>query len=338
MAEPTAADYRRLIVDARRQQLQLTRENVNRLAQTYDKAAQNVVAQLDNVPGYMLTAEGGVKQAYYRTLLLNIDRVLTDLWADYGKTLDVTLLDIAQNTADREAQVESLMTSSAAKDPRLIADMTRTQTLSSGATLTASFGRVAEDAVQAVTTRIYRDGLQLSQRLYQLDAGARTLVENTLIQGIAEQVSAKELADRLQTALSQAGRQTPKYNAMRIARTEINHAHREAHIRSVMNPDGVMKPYVLGVRWHLSLSHPEPDICDVWAAHDEGLGAGVYQPGSVPVDHPHGLCYVTTELRAFPGVRGPGMKPDVGAVPESQVAYYARQGDAPSAALIGAAT
>lgn len=337
MAEPTAADYRRLLVNARRQQLQMTRENVNRLAQTYDKAATSIVAQLDNIPGYMLTSGGGVKQAYYRTLLANMDRVLMDLWSDYGKLLDLSMLDIAQQTADREAQVQDLMTSSAAKDPRLLADMTRTQTLSDGVTLTASFGRVAEDAVQAVTTRVYRDGLQLSQRLYSLDAGARALVENTLLQGIAEQVSAKEMAERLQATLAQTGRQTPKYNAMRIARTEINNAHREAHIRSVMNPDGVTKPYILGVRYQLSLSHPEADICDVWAAHDEGLGAGVYQPGTVPVDHPHGLCYVTTELRAFPGVRGPGMKPDVGAVPESQVAYYAGQGDAPAAAAMGAA-
>ena len=56
-------------------------------------------------------------------------------------------------------------------------------------------------------------------------------------------------------------------------------------------------PWVDGVKWNLSASHPKPDICDDWATQDsDGLGAGCYLPRNAPVDHPNGLCFLTDVL------------------------------------------
>jgi hypothetical protein len=82
------------------------------------------------------------------------------------------------------------------------------------------------------------------------------------------------------------------YNLERLARTEINHAQREAMIQNAK-----IVPWVKGIKWNLSNKHPVPDICDDWAGDDVyGLGKGVYPPDSTPIDHPNGFCYLTDVL------------------------------------------
>lgn len=332
-ATPTAADYRRILVDARKAQLKATAENVRRLERTYNLAAQSLADQLANLPGYMLTDRGALEQAYLRVLLGSIDRTLGTLRSDYARLLDVSLLDSAQAAAERERQVEDLMGSSAAKDPRLLADLSRSVTLSDGSALGVQFGRLAQGAVEATTTRYYRDGLKLSDRLYQLDRAGRRMIEDTIVQAVAEGTSAKDLATRLQATFVEAGSAGPRYQAMRIARTEINAAHREAHIRGTMTETGALKDHIQGIRWQLSLSsHKVSDVCDVWAAHEEGLGPGIYLPANVPSEHPHGLCVTVSVLKAFPDVGLPAKKPNVADVPDAQIDYYAAQGDVPAQA------
>lgn len=83
------------------------------------------------------------------------------------------------------------------------------------------------------------------------------------------------------------------YNARRIVRTELAHAHHEADRTSSMQSS-----VVKGIKWNLSPRHPEPDICDVLATVDlHGLGPGVYPPEFLPpLPHPHCLCFMTHEL------------------------------------------
>ena len=62
-------------------------------------------------------------------------------------------------------------------------------------------------------------------------------------------------------------------------------------------------PLCRGLKWHLSDSHYErqvavagEDVCDAYARHDEGLGAGVYPVDRIPFPHPQCLCYRTEVL------------------------------------------
>jgi hypothetical protein len=99
---------------------------------------------------------------------------------------------------------------------------------------------------------------------------------------------------------SVTGRGTVAYNALRLARTEINQAYHWAQKEMAKE-----NPLIIGQKWNLSNSHPldwpfsaaymgYPEICDYRAYHDHhGLGDGVFPPGEAPPDHPNGLCYLT---------------------------------------------
>lgn len=88
------------------------------------------------------------------------------------------------------------------------------------------------------------------------------------------------------------------YNALRLARTTLTHAHwlagREAARKNPLWP---------GMKWHLSDQHYErqiavagEDVCDEYVRHDEGLGRGVWSIDRLPLPHPQCLCYQTEEL------------------------------------------
>lgn len=325
--EPTAADYRELLVKARMRQLRGTRENLQRLEKTFDAAARSLIRRIGEMPAdsFIERAQRGqLIQLYHDTRA-----ILDALRNDYGTLLQASMLDSAQDAAQRELETAALV--GADIDPDLEATLTRTLSLSAGGGISVQFGRVSLRAVEAAANRYYRDGLRLSDRLYNLDSVTRKAVEDTILQGITEQVSAPELADRLQAQM-----QTPRHNAMRIARTEIRQAYTEGTVRSVLDAFGRVKPYIQGLRFALSLSHPAHDICDVYAAHDGGLGVGTYLPADFPVSHPHCLCACLPVLKAYPEVSIPKKTPNPGAIPESELRRYAAQGDAAARALLEA--
>lgn len=330
--ESTAKDYRQILIDSRKRQLRLTATAVRRLEITFNAAIESIAQKIESLPAER------VGTPWHRAALqltADIRTVMDGLKADGSKLLDVGMVELAQNAADREAATANLV--GADKDPSLFPDLDQTFVLSNSQEIAVSFGRLALRAVERVATRYYRDGLKLSDRLYRIDVRARKVIEDTITQGIVEGTSARDLAKRLREVMKDAsvsGQPTPMHQLMRITRTEINNAHREASILSTQTSPGELKPYISGVRWNLSLSHPESDICDVWAAHDSGMGPGIYLPDSVPVDHPHGLCFLTTVLKEFPDSGIGGKKPDVGNVPESMLRYYSEQGDGPATALL----
>ncbi len=163
---------------------------------------------------------------------------------------------------------------------------------------TAASMQTSEDALRFVRNFVAADGLQLSDRIWRLDRGARDAVvnaiESAVIQGHGAAQAAREflargdkvpvdIQDRM--ALSGAGRiakgvtdqlltgnGSAMDNAMRLMRTEINRAHGEAYMMS-----GANHPDFAGWRFLLSPAHPEPDICDLLSTQNlHGLGPGVY--------------------------------------------------------------
>ncbi len=81
------------------------------------------------------------------------------------------------------------------------------------------------------------------------------------------------------------------YPARRLARTEITRAFGQATMQAA-----ALNPFVSGVKWNLSGSHPEPDECDsnAWRS-SRGLPRGVYRSGDEPryPNHPNELCYLS---------------------------------------------
>lgn len=79
-----------------------------------------------------------------------------------------------------------------------------------------------------------------------------------------------------------------------IAQTEGANVFHIAQIRATEGD-----PDVVGYRWKLSRSHPAPDVCDVLATVDYGLGKGVHPKDRVPRQkpHPYCMCYLIPVMR-----------------------------------------
>lgn len=173
------------------------------------------------------------------------------------------------------------------------------------------FATVPRDAVAATLAHSYR-GKVFADSIWEIEEGMRRMLSQTVAKGIAQGKSAFDIAKDIEPYLrmdsaswARYKRETDEivkgvrmrrsrisYEATRLARTEINHAYREANYMAAERA-----PWVKGVRWRLSGSHRIYDICDIWAYRDRfGLGRGIYPPMETPRDHPNGLCYTTNEL------------------------------------------
>jgi hypothetical protein len=171
---------------------------------------------------------------------------------------------------------------------------------------------------------LYGDSLNLSDRIWRVDRGARDAINNVVMQGIADGDSAWNIAKKLEQFLG-AGEDCPRwtstrlygrtasdksagdttgllsgdacdgrgvsYNALRLARTEIQKAHSLATDRVMQS-----QPWVQMEQTNLSASHPETDECDdVVSGGDKG--DGVYPVGTIEYPlHPNCFCYKTAVL------------------------------------------
>ena len=176
-------------------------------------------------------------------------------------------------------------------------------------------GTVPTDALRAILDgKMYSDKRTLSDRIWDDTGRLQYGVEEIVTQGIAQKQSALQIAKSLE-AYVKPGAACPydwrgvypdlpfaynvDYNAQRLARTAINHAYWGAGKLAAAD-----NPLCLGMRWMLSDSHFERqvrnygrDICDDYAAHDEGLGVGVYPIDKLPMPHPQCLC---TQVQVVP--------------------------------------
>lgn len=215
-------------------------------------------------------------------------------------------------TAQRDALLTEAMTAAVEYGTRPLLGAV---TVSGAMISSAASMRVADEALRFAQTFIAEDGLQLSDRLWRIDRGARdalvNALESAIIQGHGATQAARELlargqavpdnisgrlgmagADALATRAADlmTGEGGAEFQAQRLFRTEINRAHGEAYMMS-----GADHPDFAGWRFLLSPAHPEPDICDLLSEQNlYGLGPGVYPDReSCPWPaHPNTLSFV----------------------------------------------
>jgi hypothetical protein len=314
-------DYAAIVAKHRRKQLSWTKESVKRFDAILQHTAMELVEKLRAHAG-----TGTMYERYLQAVLSDFSAVLDVLKADYAELLGVQLLGSAQIAAGRELAIAGTLFSAddlAKVTEGMAPDITKTATINGIGEVSVTFGRVAQEAVNAIYQRVYEDGLNLSDRLWRLDNATRTAIADQVVGAVVSGQSARDLANSIKAYLTDPDEGNARYNAMRLARTEINNAHREGHIRSATDANGDIKDYISAIGFRLSMSHPAPDICDVWASQDiNGLGPGNYLPASVPVDHPHGLCFTVTILKAHPELQFEGKTPDAQAVTANQLEAY----------------
>lgn len=288
---PTQADIRAATLRAHRAVEKLDKATLAELIDMYRTAAAAIAEQIKLAGGF----RDLIEYTQLQSLRAQVDRILTDLETQRNAMLNKALNHAAQLGA-------------APWDPYAVAQNVETP-------ISAAAMRVSQQAVKFVTTFIAKDGLQLSDRLWRIDNGARQTIANAITravvsgQGAAEaardllsrgEVVGRDVSDKIKeasaTRLSNqikaqlAGEASPMTNALRLMRTEINRAHGEAFMI-----DAEKHPDFAGFKFLLSPAHPAPDICDLLATQNlYGLGPGVYpNRESIPWPaHPNTLSFI----------------------------------------------
>lgn len=138
------------------------------------------------------------------------------------------------------------------------------------------------------------NGYRLSDRIWNTADATRRRLDAFLSDSVAKGRGALAMAKDLEAFL-QPGRQLQRtnapygtdasYDAMRLARTEIARAHAQAAEMSA-----AMNPFVQGLKWNLSGSHPRPDVCD------DNAASGPYELGNTPTMPAHPHCVMPGQL------------------------------------------
>lgn len=290
-----AAAIRRASGQARNAMEQLDDEALAELERLYADAAAEIELQV------AVAARDGqrVRLGELQGLLASIEATLRALAAARDELVNLALQRAAEQGL-RPLTAEGLAATGREVAPVLTA---------------AQAAEIIDGALNFVRTFRAPDGLELSDRLWRLDRGARETVtravELAVVQGDGAERAARELLLRgepvpadVQAAQQAAApenvargaaalrdsRAGPLADAQRLMRTEINRAHGEAYMAG-----SAAAPGVVGFRFLLSPRHPRPDICDLYARQNlHGLGRGVYPTREATPwpAHPNTLSFV----------------------------------------------
>lgn len=144
-------------------------------------------------------------------------------------------------------------------------------------------------AARGITTAITRHSiskLPLSEKVYKSAAFVNGMLDRRVDSALARGLSAREFVRDVKDLVSPRTAGGVRYAALRLARTELNNAFHATSIETAKST-----PWITGLAWNLSGSHPAEDICDRLAAD------GPYDPNDVPrKPHPQCLCFTTPDI------------------------------------------
>lgn len=320
-------DYEQLVLQARRKTLKLTQRQHREILKIYRQAIRNLQDKAKKAKG----------------------KSLTERWAkDYLKQVEIEAERL--NNAIAGVMKENLLQAgnyAVQPDIKLFKKALQKAGIDLGDHFTEMFSQVPSDVLTVMFKGdLYKDGRGLSSRIWDISSQLGRDIDYIIHQAIAEKKSAIELAKDLEQFVKPEAQRPgtwgtcyPKlrtkqmdYNAQRLARTSITHAHREAQYRSAAR-----NPFVEAVHWETSREHFNrqvkkwgEDICDQYERQDKyGLGPGNYPPSKVPIGHPQCLCHtypvipksldeVADELKAWLDGNNPKLNKKLGKAPKSQ--------------------
>jgi hypothetical protein len=280
-------DYTKALLDARKQLLTLSLDAEKEILKVYKAAAKNLDLKI-------LTEKSELKKRHHVELKKNIDAYIKTL----QKELKNAILKSIQASSELAVYKQMSFFDYMDIEPKLIQSFK------------SMFSTIPKDAVKSIVSGgYYKDSLTLDERLWKITKRNGKAIENIINSGIAEQISPNELAKKVDRYINPINRMQIRtkvpgidskisYQATRLARTSIAHAHTEAYIRGANE-----NPFTTGLKWNLSSEHharlskfgKSTDICDDYAHQNSyKLGSGVFPSDKYPISHPNCLCYPTT--------------------------------------------
>lgn len=285
----TSRLYVQLVKQARRRMLSITWEQQREILHIYEGAIMELAEQVANIGEITLDSRW---RANY------LEKTLRPVQRELSKQLKDGITGAMQRAGTAAVQ----------PDIELFERVLEMANLDLGPHFTEMFSAAPNEALQWILRGdLYRDSKGLSERIWRTSSDFGQTIDYILKRGIAEKKSAVKLAKDLEQFLKPEsarpwswGKVYPgirtkqvDFNAQRLARTSITHAHRESQYASAER-----NPFVDAIHWELSDQHYErqiarwgPDECDDYATQDDyGLGVGNFPKGEVPMSHPMCLC------------------------------------------------
>lgn len=240
-----------------------------------ERAAIDVNRIVAQIPGNTFSELTRIAQ--YRLYQGQIVRILEEMWGEIEREIQDRIIDAANLAMDGVDRLIEIFAESAKE--RGTFDLFR---------LADGFEAAVHAAADNIRSRII-NAIDLSPRVYRNKALASGAVDSVINNGIALGRSAKEIAAEVRSLISARAPGGVSYSALRLGRTELNNAYHRTQ-RDVYAD----QPWIWGVQWKLSGSHPRPDICNDFASGDhDRLGRGIFSPNNVPgKPHPQCLCYI----------------------------------------------
>lgn len=157
--------------------------------------------------------------------------------------------------------------------------------------VTNGFTNITKSVVEDITTgRVYKNGWNLSNRIWGIDDKIKQDAYSIVAKGIVEQKTTYEIAKDLEKYVRPSARKTWEwskvypgtnkvidYNAQRLARTLSQHAYQQTFVRTTIN-----NPWVEKYQWVSNGNRACPLCVD--------RDGQVYEKWDLPEDHPNGMC------------------------------------------------
>lgn len=267
-------NYLELVGEARKKRLEITRSQEKELRGLYEEIARELENSLKRYSPQTLT---------YRWL------------GDYAKALRRESKTLYQT-------VEKKVSSSVLETAGAVAEAEQKFYAKVCPALSQRFSDVFSSipvkiAEELMSGGIYRNFSGLSERIWQYEKQFSRDIQTIISRGILAQKPAYNLAKDLESYLRPEAKKPwnwghvypgvsrqVDYSAQRLARTAVTHAYQLSLERATKD-----NPFVDGYRWHSSNGGR---VCPLCRERDGQL----YEKGSLPLDHPNGMCVVTAEI------------------------------------------
>lgn len=271
--------YKKKVLEARKQILQLTSDQEKQIIDIYSKQAMKLIDEILEMP-----------ESRTRTHKIDVSRIINEYVKELYEQLNDNILKNTWESSYIQRKVILDFVDRAAPN-RIVKDG-----------LKKSITEISDNAVRTlISGGYYEDGKTLSKRLWQYTKQNGEDIDTIIKMNVSGGANVRTLASELEKYVNpkhriistnfKAGLNSYKisFNAQRLARTSITHAATETQIQNAKK-----NPFSLGLKWNLSASHSarmhgKQDECD----SREGK---VYEPEKVPLQHPNCLCYFTEEV------------------------------------------
>lgn len=240
------------------------------LLTTLGRAANDIDKELKRLAGKQGIG-AAVRRDQLRLVLKTLLTRQAELWRIIGSDVQAGRKDAAASAVKTNFVYEDVLLRSG------LSKAVRT------ALLRSAQATAAQSLNNLIPKLIGLSNYDLSKQVYKSRDLSNGLIDRQIKSIIARGGSWKDIADAVRGSINPKTPGGVSYAAKRLGRTELNNAFHGAAVLEARN-----SPYIIGMEWHLSGSHPRPDQCNDYA------DGGTYKPEDVPAKpHPQCLCYVT---------------------------------------------